>query len=99
MNGRDKVDQQIYNRNLLLNGEKRNEVLDLWEVHRYGLDSYGDVNYVSVYGLSPADWYAKGVRLLGRTVVELTRDALGQLIGRDVKAVCAKVTTQSRNTG
>jgi len=61
MNGRDKVDQQIYNRNLLLNGEKRNEVLDLWEVQRYGLDSYGDVNYVSVYGLSPADCMRKGL--------------------------------------
>jgi hypothetical protein len=27
----------------------------------HGRDSYGDPDYVSVYGLHPADWYAKGV--------------------------------------
>jgi len=76
-----------YDRQLLLHGAKRNAVLELWEVQRYGIDSYGDADYVSIYGMPPAAWYAKGVRLLGRTAVECTRDVLGDAIGRDVAAV------------
>lgn len=74
-----------YDRWFLL-GEKRNEELALWEVQQYGLDSFGDPDYVSIYGLKPADWYARGVRILGRTAVECTRDQLGDLIGRDIAA-------------
>ena len=37
----------------------------------------------------PSEWYARGIRLLGRTAVECTRDALGNRIGRDVAAVAA----------
>jgi hypothetical protein len=80
----------MYDRQLLLGGAKRNAVLELWEVRRYGTDSYGDADYVSVYGMRPADWHAKGVRLLGRTAVECTRDGLGDAIGKDVAAVAAK---------
>ncbi len=76
-----------YDRELLLGGALRSTVLDLWEVERYGADSYGDADYVSVYGMRPATWYAKGIRLLGRTAVECTRDVLGQAIGQDVAAV------------
>jgi hypothetical protein len=86
----DAVEPLLYDRELLLNGEKRNAVLDLWEVQRYGTDSYGDADYVSIYGLQPTDWYAKGIRLLGRTAVELTRDVLGHPIGKDVAEVIAK---------
>jgi predicted RNA methylase len=75
-----------YDRWLLL-GEKRNELLELLEVQRYGRDSFGDPDFVSIYGLKPADWYARGIRLLGRTVVECTRDRFADLIGRDVAAV------------
>jgi hypothetical protein len=78
---------QRYDRELLLKGPKRNQVLELREVQRYGTDSFGDADYVCVYGLKPAEWHARGVRLLGRTVVELTRDRLGQRIGRDIAAV------------
>ncbi len=67
-------DQPRYDRELLLLGAKRNAVLELWEVQRYGSDSYGDTDYVSIYGMRPADWHAKGARLLGRTAVECTRD-------------------------
>lgn len=76
-----------YNRQLLLSEVKRGAVLELWEVQRYGANSYGDRDYVAVYGMPPEEWYAKGVRLLGRTAVECTRDALGNAIGRDVAAV------------
>lgn len=75
-----------YDRRLLL-GPKRNELLELWQVERYGRDSFGDAAYVCVYGLPPCDWYGRGVRLLGRTVVECTRDRLAALICRDVAAV------------
>lgn len=75
-----------YDRSLLL-GEKRYELLPLSEVERFGIDSFGDADFVSIYGLRPADWYARGVRLLGRTAVECTRDRFADLIGRDVAAV------------
>ena len=29
---------------------------ELWEVQRYGTDSYGDPDYVPIYGMRPADW-------------------------------------------
>ena len=79
-----------YDRKLLL-GTKRNSILELWEVRRYGHQSYGDPDYVSVYGMRPADWYAQGVRLLGRTAVERTRDKLGDAIGREVATIAATV--------
>src|SRR5215471_15649222 len=76
-----------YDRQLLLHGEKRNAVLDLAEIQRFGIDSYGDADYVSIYGLRPAQWYPRGIRLLGRTAVECTRDALASAIGQDVAAL------------
>ena len=77
----------VYDRQLLLGGAKRNAVLELWEVHRYGADSYGDADYVSIYGRRPSDWYTRGIRLLGRTAVECTRDGVGDAIGRDIAAI------------
>lgn len=79
----------MHDRRLLLLGEKRNAVLDLAEVRRYGSDSYGDADYVCIYGMRPADWYSKGIRLLGRTAVECTRDGLGDAIAKDVATLAA----------
>jgi len=79
----------LHDRELLLFGAKRNTVLKLWEVKRYGSDSYGNPDYVSIYGMRPADWHAKGARLLGRTAVECTRDELGDAIAKDVAALAA----------
>lgn len=91
MKAHDTAEQaSTYDRQLLLGGRKRNAVLELWEVQCYGTHSYGDADYVSVYGMRPADWHAKGVRLLGRTAVECTRDGLGDAIGKDVAAVAAQ---------
>ena len=59
-------------------------------MERYGIDSYCDPDYVSIYGMRPADWHAKGVRLMGRTAVECTRDVLADAIGNDVAGVVAK---------
>jgi 16S rRNA G966 N2-methylase RsmD len=79
----------VYNRELLLHGSKRNEVLSLAEIEQYGLDSFGDADYVSIYGMKPREWYGCGIRLLGRTAVECTRDALADRIGRDIASVAA----------
>ena len=84
---RDDDRSSSFDRQLLLAGTKRNEVLDLWEVERYGIDSFGDADYVALYGMRPAEWYARGIRVLGRTAVECTRDALADAIGSDVAAV------------
>ena len=64
-------------------------MLELWEVQQYGIDSSGDPDYVSIYGMRPPEWYAKGVRVLGRTAVECTRDRLADSIGKDVAATVA----------
>jgi predicted RNA methylase len=77
--------KQAYDRWFLL-GEKRNELLALREVQQHGRDSFGDPDHVSIYGLKPDEWYARGVRILGRTAVECTPDRLADLIGRDVAA-------------
>jgi hypothetical protein len=79
----------VYDRALLLHGSKRNEVLSLAEIEQYGRDGFADPDYISIYGMSPREWYGCGIRLLGRTAVECTRDALGDCIGRDVASVTA----------
>jgi len=84
-----------YDRQLLLEGAKRNAVLDLTEVQRYGIESWGDPDYVCIYGLRPADWYGRGIRILGRTAVECTRDKLADNIGRDIAAVAKSVPLTS----
>ena len=76
-----------YDRKLLLEGAKRNAVLDLTDVQRYGIESWGDPDFVCIYGLRPADWYGRGIRILGRTAVECTRDQLADNIGRDISSV------------
>jgi hypothetical protein len=78
-----------YDRAYLLSSSKRDDVLELGEFERYGRDSYGDPDYVSIYGLRSEEWYARGVRLLARTAVECTRDRLADLIGRDIAALAA----------
>ncbi|HEY1511877.1 MAG TPA: gamma-glutamylcyclotransferase [Solirubrobacteraceae bacterium] len=77
---------RVHDRRLLL-WERRSELLDLREVQSYGRDAFGDPDFVSIYGLAPGDWYARGIRLFGRTAVECTRDRFADLIGRDVAAV------------
>ena len=85
-----------YDRQLLLAGPKRDAVLDLAEIHAYGRDSYGDANYVCIYGLRPAAWYSRGIRLLGRTAVECTRDNLAEQIAKDVAAVVASLNSTTQ---
>jgi hypothetical protein len=81
----------IYDRQLLLYGPKREKLLTLEEIEQYGTDTFADPDHVSIFGMKPSDWYARGIRLLGRTAVECTGDALGDLIGRDVAAIAQKM--------
>jgi hypothetical protein len=79
-----------YDRDFLLGPGKRDQVMALWEVEKFGTDCFGDPNYVSIYGMRPAEWYARGVRLLARTTLEAVRDRLGAMIGQDVARRVAK---------
>jgi len=81
----------VYDRALLLHGSKCNQVLSLAEIEQYGLDSFADADYISIYGMPPREWYRHGIRLLGRTAVECTRDKLGERIGRDVASVATRM--------
>lgn len=83
----------LQDRALLLHGSKRNEVLGLAEIEQHGLDSFGNTDYVSIYGMPPREWYGCGIRLLGRTAVECTRDALADRIGRDIASVARRMSS------
>jgi hypothetical protein len=86
----------IHDRALLLHGAKRNAVLTLREIQQYGIDSFADPDYIRLYGMIPAEWYGRGIRLLGRTAVECTRDFLGDRIGRDVASIVASLPSQTQ---
>ena len=84
----------VYDRTLLLHGSLRNEVLTLAQVERYGLDSFADADWVSIYGMPPREWYRRGIRLLGRTAVECTRDELANCIAVDVATLAARISSR-----
>jgi hypothetical protein len=90
--------EALHDRAFLLHGSKRNEILTLEEVRQYGVDSFADADYLRLYGMTPTEWYASGVRLLGRTAVECTRDVLADRIGRDVAGVAASLGKDTRFT-
>src|SRR5262244_1019040 len=85
-----------YDRDFLLSADQRNQVMALWEVEQFGTDSFGDPDYVAIFGMRPAEWYARGVRLLARTTVEAVRDQLGAVIGLDVARKVAAVPAGTR---
>jgi hypothetical protein len=93
---RDNSVSPLYDRALLLHGAKRNELLTLEEVEQYGRDSFGDADYISIYGMRPREWHGRGIRLLGRTAVECTRDALADRIARDVASVTARMASTDK---
>jgi len=82
---------RVYDRALLLHEPKRNEVLALAEIKQYGLDSFADADYISLYGMRPEEWYGCGVRVLGRTAVECTRDALGDRMSFDIASAARRM--------
>jgi hypothetical protein len=90
--------QPLHDRAFLLHGSKRNEILTLDEVRQYGVDSFADADYLRLFGMTPTEWYASGVRLLGRTAVECTRDVLADRIGRDIAGIAAALAKDTRFT-
>jgi hypothetical protein len=78
-----------YDRDFLLSPDKRNQLIELWEVEKYGRDCFGDPNHVHLYGMPPKEWWERGVRILARTCLEAVKDPLGNGIGRDVAKVIA----------
>ncbi|MEO6509930.1 MAG: hypothetical protein ABIO16_02990 [Nocardioides sp.] len=82
-------DATPFDRDHVLFGPLRESVLDLDQVRRYGATMFGDPDAISIYGMTPPTWYERGIRLLGRTVVECTRDSLSALIAADVAEVAA----------
>jgi hypothetical protein len=79
-----------YDRDFLLSPEKRNQIVELWEVEKYGRDCFNDPNHVHLYGMPPNEWYARGVRILARTCLEAAKDPLGNKIGSDIAEVVAR---------
>jgi hypothetical protein len=92
----EKSERPPHDRALLLHGAKRNEVLTLREIQQYGSDSFSDPDYLRLYGMPPSEWYARGIRLLGRTAVECTRDTLADRIGRDIADIAAALPAELR---
>jgi hypothetical protein len=84
---------QKYDRDFLLSPEKRNQVVELWEVERYGCDCFNDSDHVHLYGMPPKAWYERGVRILARTCLEAVKDPLGNKIGSDIAEVVAPVVS------
>jgi hypothetical protein len=81
---------QKYDRDFLLSPNKRNQLVELWEVEKYGRDCFGDPDHVHLYGMAPKEWWGRGVRILARTCLEAVKDPLGDEIGRDVAKVIAR---------
>jgi len=65
-------------------GPKRNQTLTLDEVRDAGLVFFNDPEGLAYYGMPPSDWYARGIRILGRTSIEATPDITAAPIARTV---------------
>jgi hypothetical protein len=68
-------------------GPGRHEVLGLDRVVEAGRVLTGDPQGMAFYGLPPATWYPRGIRLLGRTCVEATPDRTAVPIARTARAM------------
>lgn len=66
--------------------EKRNQVLSLDEVKEMSTAFYGGPDRLSLYGMTPTQWYRRGVRILGRTAVECSIDGESAIMAREVAA-------------
>jgi hypothetical protein len=71
-------------RDELLNGPMRDRELGFRDVRRAGWALGGDPRDLGIFGLSPPIWYSCGIRMIGRTAVEMTRDFHAEFIGKSV---------------
>src|SRR5262249_38682423 len=67
----------------LLSPAKRNQLVELWEIEKYGRDCFNDPDHVHLYGLPPKGWYERGVRILARTCLEAVKEPPRKRIRRD----------------
>jgi hypothetical protein len=79
-----------YDRDFLLSEPKRNQIVELWEVEKYGTDCFADPDHVHLYGMAPRDWHERGVRILARTCLEAVKDPLGDEIGTSIAEVVSR---------
>jgi hypothetical protein len=68
-------------------GPRRYDVLSLDDIVEAGRVLFGAPDGLAFYGLPPSAWYARGIRLLGRTCVEATPDITARPIARTVQAL------------
>lgn len=79
-------------RQRLLTPPWNDRILSLREVRNAGMDLAGNPNDLSIFGLKPLAWYALGIRILGRTAVELTRDAHAKFMATSVARSLSKLS-------
>jgi 23S rRNA G2445 N2-methylase RlmL len=65
-------------------GPKRNQTLTLDEVRDAGRVFFNDPEGLAYYGMPPSRWFARGIRILGRTCTEATPDITATPIARAV---------------
>ena len=73
----------------LLGFLKRDRELSFRDVRRAGWALANDPNDLSMFGLTPPVWYFFGIRMIGRTAVEMTRDLHADFIGHSVRETLA----------
>lgn len=65
-------------------GPKRNRTLTLDEVRDAGRVFFTNPEGLAYYGIPPSEWFARGIRVLGRTCVEATPDVTAAPIAQAV---------------
>jgi len=85
---RDRVRSDRLRAQLL--GPRKYDVLSLGDVIEAGRVLTGDPEGMAFYGLAPSAWYARGIRLLGRTCVEATPDVTARPIARTAHALLGR---------
>ena len=78
-------------RRSFLNPPWNNKQLTFREVRRAGWALAGNPNDLRLFGLNPFVWYALGIRIRGRTAVEVTRDQHAQFLGQSVAHTLADI--------
>jgi hypothetical protein len=71
-------------------GPRRYELLSLSDIIEAGRILHGGPEGMAFYGLPPSQWYAQGIRLLGRTCVEATPDVTARPIARTAQALLGR---------
>ena len=77
-------------RKRLLTPPLNNRRLTFREVRGAGWDLADNPNDLSIYGMKPIVWYPLGMRILGRSAVELTRDLHAKFVATEIARTLAE---------